>query len=209
MEQILSGCEGCLNFSDDIIIFGATKTEHDSRLKVVLDRLREYNVLLNEEKCIYGAEAIQFLGHRLSAQGIKPAIDKVLAIKKFREPQTAEEVRSFLGLVNYVGKFIPNLATISEPLRQLIKKEELFGWTDTHKKAFKELKSYLTDESTLGFYNVNDRTMVIADASPVGLGCVLIQFNEKGPRVITYANRSLSSVEKRYVQTEKEALALV
>lgn len=195
MEQILNGCEGCLNFSDDIVVFGTTKSEHDSRLNIVLNRLREYGVLLNEDKCIYGVEAINFLGHRLSAQGIKPAHDKVFAIKQFREPQTAEEVRSFLGLVNYVGKFIPNLATVSEPLRQLIKKEEPFGWTDLHKKAFEQLKLHLTDESTLGFYNVNDRTMVIADASPVGLGAVLIQFNEKGPRVITYANRSLSSVE--------------
>lgn len=190
-------------------MFAATKNEHDFRLKNVLNRLQEYGVLLNKDKCIYGAEAINFLGHRLSAQGIKPAHDKVLAIRQFREPRTAEEVRSFLGLVNYVGKFIPNLATTSEPLRQLIKKEEPFNWVDVHRKAFEELKGYLTDESTLGSYNDNDRTMVIADASPVGLGCVLIQFNEKGPRVITYANRSLSSVEKRYAQTEKEALALV
>lgn len=92
----------------------------------------------------------------------------------------------------------------------MIKKEEPFDWTDTHKRAFEELEYYLTNESTFGFYNnVNDRTMVITDASPVGLGRLLIHFNEKVPRVITYANRSLSFVEKRYAQTGKEALALV
>lgn len=209
MEQILSGCEGCLIFIDDIIIYGANKAEHDARVEKVLQTLREYNVTLNHAKCIFGVDKLQFLGHNLSTAGITPVEDKLSAIKSFRQPITAEEVRSFLGLVNYIGKFIPDLATTTDPLRQLTKKDSIFEWKSEHQKAFDKLKQAMSNEMILGYYNIQDRTQLIADASPVGLGAVLIQINDDGPRIISYASKSLSSVEKRYAQTEKEALALV
>ncbi|XP_073820661.1 uncharacterized protein [Musca autumnalis] len=209
MEQVLNGCDGCLNFIDDIIVYAETKDEHDRRLKKVFDRLRKFNVTLNIKKCVIGVSELEFLGHRLSPNGITPTFDKVDAIKRFREPSTSEEVRSFLGLVNYVGKFIPNLATITDPLRKLTHKDTQFEWSSVHAKACNDLKRYMSTEKTLGYYSTKDRTQIIADASPVGLGAVLIQFNESGPRIISYAGRSLSAIEKRYAQTEKEALALV
>lgn len=210
MEQILKGCDGCLNYMDDVIVFAPTKESHETRLRNVIQRLNEFNVTLNKEKCVYGVNEIDFLGHRLSSDGIKPTHDKILAIKQFREPHSTEEVRSFLGLVNYLGKFIPNLATVSEPLRRLIKDNANFEWNTEQQKSFEMLKGCISEESTLGYYNINDRTQVIADASPVGLGSILIQFNDNGvPRVICYANRSLTDVERRYAQTEKEALALI
>jgi len=135
--------------------------------------------------------------------------DKIAAIKEFRAPKNSEEVRSFLGLINYVGKFIPNLATKTEQLRQLIRDKVTFQWTTEHQKSFEILKQSLSDDLVLGYYDVECRTQVIADASPVGLGAVLIQFQSTGPRVISFANRSLTSTERNYAQTEKEALALV
>lgn len=119
MERILCGCKGCLNFIDDIIVYGATKAEHNERLEIVLQVLKENNILLNQDKCVFGVSELQFLGHNLSADGIRPTEEKLASIKAFREPRTAEEVRSFLGLVNYIGKFLPDLATCTDPLRQL------------------------------------------------------------------------------------------
>lgn len=84
MEQILSGLEGCVNFSDDIIVFGPTKEIHDSRLKAVLHRLREFNVTLKEEKCNFGKTEINFVGHQLSAKGIKPLSSKIEAVQQRR-----------------------------------------------------------------------------------------------------------------------------
>lgn len=112
--------------------------------------------------------------------------------------------------MNFVGKFIPNLASIDFPLRKLTCKDEKFVWNDEQRNAFKELKQRISSEKVLGYYDVGDRTCVIADASPVGLGSVMVQFDKRDEgRVITYASKSLSSVERRYAQTEKEALALV
>lgn len=140
MEQMLCGCEGVINFIDDIIIHAPTKELHDARLRKVLTRLREFNVTLNKNKCKFGMTEIEFNSHILSASGIKPMHNKIEAVKQFREPASVEEVRSFLGLVNYVGKFIPNLATVSEPLRRLTKKEVPFEWNQEQQEAFDHLK---------------------------------------------------------------------
>lgn len=168
LEQILSGCDGWLNYIDDILIFGQTKELLQQRVEAVLAKFREYNVILNKDKCIFEAEEIEFLGHKLSARGITTVHDKVEAIKRFRQPATADEVRSFLGLVNYMGKFIPDLATLSAPLRILTKKDEKFNWTTTQDKAFMTLKNALAKEKVLGYYSVDDRTQLIMNASPVG-----------------------------------------
>lgn len=209
MEQILIGCEGVISYIDDIVVYAPTKEIHDVRLRKVLDRIREYNITLNKEKCRFGVQEIEFYGHILSMSGIKPKHDKVQAVKEFRTPVSAEEVRSFLGLVNYVGKFIPNLATVSEALRRLTKKEVSFEWGSEQQWAFETLKRNLTDNLLLGYYNVKYRTQVVADASPVGLGAVLTQFQQSDARIIAYASRSLTESELNYAQTEKEALALV
>lgn len=214
MEQILSECEGCVNFADDIVVDGENMLIHDKRLEKELKVLKDNNVLLNEEKCVFRAKSIKFLGHVLNEQGVQPSRDKIEAIKSFAVPTTPELVRSFLGMVNFLGQYIPNLATFSEPLRNLLRKEEKFVWGSKQQDAFEILKDKLTSELVLGYFDVNDRTLVFADASPVGLGAVLVQIARDGPRkgqprVIAYASKSLSEVEKRYCQTEKEALALV
>lgn len=114
-----------------------------------------------------------------------------------------------MGLVNFVGKFIPDLATLTENLRILTKKNTNFVWGDEQQLAFVQLKEALSSDAALGYYAIENKTQVYADASPVGLGAVLIQFKQNEPRVISYASKSLSETEKRYCQTEKEALALV
>lgn len=209
LEQMLCGCEGVINYIDDIVVHAPTKELHDVRLRKVFDRLREFKVTLNREKCQFAVPEIAFLGHILSSTGIRPMQSKVEAVKQFREPNSVEEVRSFLGLVNYVGKFIPNLATVDEPLRRLTQKDFTFHWNQEQQKAFDDLKNWLTSDLVLGYYILHCKTLVIADASPVGLGAVLIQIQDGIARVIAYASRSLTGPEMNYAQTEKEALALV
>lgn len=209
-EQILIKCKNCVNFLDDILVFGKDEKEHDECLNEVLAALKAYNVLLNEKKCVLKVKNINFLGLHLSEKGVRPSEDKIVAIKNFRAPKNAEELRSFLGLVTFVGRFIPNLATINAPLRELLKTDVKYEWTDSHEIAFQILKDSISNIKDLGYFKVSDRTRVVADASPWALGSVLIQFDKENvPRVISYASKSLTETEKRYCQTEKEALALV
>ena len=137
------------------------------------------------------------------------AADKVKAVVEAREPESVSEVRSFLGLLNYSGRFIPDLATLSEPLRRLTKKDVEFQWGPEQAEAFQRLKNELARAEILGYYDKDAETRVITDASPVGLGAVLAQKQQGEFRVIMYASRSLTEVERRYSQTEREALAIV
>lgn len=215
LERLLLQCEGVVNFIDDIVVFGSDETEHEARLTKTLQVLRDNDVLLNDDKCVLRAKQIEFLGHQLSPEGVKPLDKYVKTIESFREPMVIEEVQSFLGLVNYVGKWIPNLATWTEPLRELLRLKLGKGaditsyWHEKQAEAFEGLKRAMTQITSLGYYNPQDRTQVFADASPVGLGAVLVQHDANGPRIIAYGNKSLTDREKRYCQTEKEALALV
>lgn len=215
LERVLIECEGVINFIDDILIYGETRDQHDQRLKKVMDALDKNNVALRKEKCIFNTDKVHFLGHELTEQGVRP-LDKYLdTIKEFRAPETISELQSFLGLINYVGKWIPNLATTTEPLKELLRQKsgrntnisEL--WGHSQQTAFNTLKAALGDIPNLGYYSVTDKTLVFADASPVGLGAVLVQLNKDGPRIIAYGNKTLTDCERRYCQTEKEALALV
>lgn len=209
MEQILSRCENTVNFIDDILVFGSTENEHDMALKLVLSVLNEHGILLNQEKCLFKVNSLDFLGHTISPDGIKPSNSKVEALQKFRIPNTTEEVRSFLGLVTYVGRFLPNLATITAPLRELIRSGSKFCWGKEQQESFAKLKDLISNVQQLYFFDNTLRTRVIADASPVA---VLVQFEgptDFQPRPIAYASKSLTATERRYCQTEKEALALV
>lgn len=210
IEEMLSACTNCMNYLDDVIVYGSTEEEHDLCLKKVLETFKENNVLLNEAKCTRKVKELCFLGHKLSEHGIDADQRKVETIQNFRSPQTKEELRSFLGLVTYLGKFIPDLGTVTEPLRQLIKQDTSFQWTETHQQSFKKLKESLASLATLSYFDPHRRTRLIADASPVALGAVLLQFCQQGnPYVVSFASKSLSNVERRYSQTEKESLALV
>ncbi|XP_055604269.1 uncharacterized protein K02A2.6-like [Uranotaenia lowii] len=212
LEQVLSRCKNTVNFIDDILVFGSTEEEHDAELKVVLSILKDREILLNQEKCLFKVNSLEFLGHTISSEGIRPSNRKVEALQRFRPPITAEEVRSFLGLVTYVGRFLPNLATITAPLRELTRSGIKFVWGTKQEESFMKIKNMISNVQQLYFFDNTFRTRLIADASPVALGAVLIQFEgstDCEPRPIAYASKSLTSTEQRYCQTEKEALALV
>ena len=139
-QEVLEGCEGAQNISDDIIVHGTDRAQHDEKLRKVLQRIPEKGLTLNKDKCQFRMTQLVFMGHVLSALGVSIEEAKVQAVKNARKPENAAEVRSFLGLVNVSAKFIPNLATISEPLRRLTRKSVPFSWQREHSEAFKNSK---------------------------------------------------------------------
>ena len=209
IQTALMGIEGAQNISDDIIVHAADKETHDRRLEDVLNRLQECGLTLNSEKCQFNMDRLIFMGLLLSEKGICPTEERVKAIQEAREPTTATETRSFLGLAGFSSRFIPNFATLVEPLRKLTRQNVKFHFGPEQKKAFKNLKESMMASKNLAYFDKNANTKVIADASPVGLGAVLTQEQAGGPVIICYASRGLSDCERRYSQTEKEALALV
>ena len=114
VSQVFHDIEGVQNISDDIVVFGSSKEEHNKRLKQVLDRIREKRLTLNKDKCEFSMDKITFMGHVLSKNGIGPTSERGKDILNATEPKNASEVKSFLGLVNFSARYIPNLATLSE-----------------------------------------------------------------------------------------------
>jgi len=143
LQQTLAGCEGVRNILDDIIVFASSEKENNKRLEAVLQRIKESGLTLNKDKCCFKMAELEFMGHVLSANGIAPEEAKVKAVSLAREPKSASEVCSFLGLVNYCGHFIPDLATISEPMRKLTRKDAVFKWNKSQRESFRALKHKL------------------------------------------------------------------
>ena len=205
IEEILAGLPGCNNISDDIIVFGRGQKEHDTNLRGVLERLKQYNIRLKEEKCSFSQSTIMFYGHIFSAEGIKPDPKKIDAIKAMNPPECSSEVKSLLGMAQYVSRFIPDYAKITAPLRSLTKQGVDWKWTEEEQTALDNLKEALAGDKVMTYFDPRKKTEIVVDASPVGLGGLLMQEGN----VVSYASRTLSEVEARYSQTEREMLAVV
>eukprot|EP00117_Sycon_ciliatum_P008805 scpid39753/ scgid0465/ Retrovirus-related Pol polyprotein from transposon 17.6; Protease; Reverse transcriptase; Endonuclease len=210
MSAILQGLEGVVCQMDDILVHGRTQEEHDHRLRAVLTRLVLAGLTLNPAKCQFSASDLTFLGVHLTPDGIRPDDGKTEAIRVFRTPQSASDVRRFLGLANQLGKFSPHLASISQPLRELLSKGKAWTWDHAQQTAFEATKEELCKPTCLQLYDPNYSTKLSADASSYGLGAVLYQRSspETTWRPVACASRSLTPAERNYAQIEKEALAI-
>lgn len=214
IQQALEGINGVLNISDDLIIFGKTTTEHDLALAQTFQRLHEKGLTLNPGKCVFDKEHLDFFGYTFGPEGMSPDQKKVQAINDATPPENSAALRSFLGTVNYVSRFIHDFSTVTAPLRDLTRQEAKWSWTPDHQHAFNELKRRLTTSPTMAYFDPAKDTEIIVDASPVGLGAILTQKTTSStgisePKVVAYASRSLTDVQQRYSQTEREALACV
>ena len=127
IQNVLSGIPNVKNISDDIIVYGKIPAEHDAALVAVSQRLREHNLTLNKDKCEFNKTTIEFYGYLFSAKGVSADPKKIESIQNASNPRNATELRSLLGLVNYVSRFIPDYATITAPLREAFQTSTSFG----------------------------------------------------------------------------------
>ncbi|MDA8032443.1 MAG: Ty3/Gypsy family RNase HI domain-containing protein, partial [Alphaproteobacteria bacterium] len=165
---------------------------------------------MKRQKCSFLQPSVEYLGHVVDAQGLHTTRGKQQAMADAPTPTNLTELRSFLGLVNYYGRFISNLATRLQPLTQLLHKGESWKWTVECETAFRDIKAVLSSSQVLAHYDPSLPLSLAADASPYGVGAVISQqYSDGSERPIAYASRTLTASEKNYPQIEKEALALV
>ena len=149
MDKVLQGISGVVCYLDDILISGSTEEEHDQRLELVLDRIMRYGLRLRKGKCSFKVSEVEYLGHMISARGLQTTKSKVTAVGEAPKPRNVQELRSFMGLVNYYGLFIRDLATIAHPLNKLQRKDSPWEWSKAQDQAFEKLKSKLTSADVL------------------------------------------------------------
>lgn len=209
MSDIFAGIQHVEIIMDDILIFGSTLDEHNKALRTVLQRCHEKNLKLNPDKVKLAQREVQYVGHKLTADGVKVADDKIQAVTEMPRPTDTAHVHTLLGMANYSTKFIPNLAAVTEPLRQIIKESKKHGfqftWEKVHEDAFQELKRLLTTAPVLRYFNPKEPVVISCDASQLGVGMVLMQ----GDQPVSYASKALTSAEYAYSQIEKELMAIV
>ena len=182
IKEILTGLLGCKNISDNIIVFGATMAEHDQNLYGVLTRLQQHDVRLNKEKCSFSKSEATFYGHIFSSKGLRANPEKIEAITNMSVPENVSEVKSLLGMAQYLSRYISEYATITAPSQALTKKETPWQWSDEQQHAFDKLKDSLTKSHVMSYFNPAQETKVIVNASPVGLGGLLAQEPNKERR---------------------------
>ena len=210
MDSILQGLDGVACYIDDILVTGKSDEEHLARLEEVLERLHKHGVHVKRTKCHFLKPSVVFLGHRIDSQGIHPTEEKLKAIVEAPSPRNVQELRSFLGLVNYYGKFIQNAATILAPLNSLLRKDTPWEWTQECQQSFKLAKETLTSSKVLVHYDPSLPIRLIGDASAYGVGAVIAHVLPDGTEhPVAYASRTLTSSERNYAQVEKEALSLI
>lgn len=189
---------------DDILIHARTEPELQEHTRIVLQRIQKAGFKLNPQKCVFGATEVKFLGHVFSSAGLKPDPSKIEGITALKTPSSVNELQRFLGSVTYLGKFIPNLSELTQPLRELLKKDVAWLWSPEHDAAFSRLKAILVSEPVLKFYDVNKPVTLSVDSSSHALGAVLLQDGQP----VAYSTKALSSSQQLLPQIEKEALAV-
>ena len=173
MNKVLEGLNFMMTYLDDIIIFSNSEEEHLLHLEEVFCWLREAGLKMKQSKCDFFKSQIHYLGHLISENGISPLLDKLDSIKNMPVLKCTKEIKQFLGLSGYYGKFVPRFADISRPLTRLTRKETPFNWTPKCQKSFELLKSYLCGEPILKYADTSKPYTLYTDASKFGWAGVL------------------------------------
>lgn len=205
VAEMLEDIPNAENFFDDIIVWGSTVEQHDEALKRVLDKCRKFNLKLSKEKSEIRKTKITFLGHCLSSEGISIDPVKIDPIVNMPKPKDKKDLQRYLGMINYLTKFLPNLSTQAAPLRELLRKDSSWQWNESYDQIMNNINKSVASAPILGFFDPKKQIELHVDASPFGLGAVIQQ--ESKP--IAYSSTTLTSAQRNYAHIEKELLAIV
>ena len=212
MQIVLSGLIGScvLVYLDDTLVYtSASFDDHLVHLAQVFECYSKANLKLKPNKCQLAHRQVKFLGHVIGKGQIKPIEEKLKAVKEFPQPTDINSLREFLGLTAYYKSFIPSLASIAQPLYQLLRKDVKWYWGSSHQQSFDSLKDILCSDPVLRMPDFSKPMILSCDASTSGLGVVLEQDFDGARHPIAYSSRTLTPAEKNYSITELEALAVV
>jgi hypothetical protein len=199
-----------LVYLDDIIIYSENPDEHDQHVREVLQRLREYELYCNLEKCQFRTTSLAYLGYTLSTDGLEMDLNKVKSILEWPIPTNKKDVRSFLGFTNFYRKFIGSYSSLCQPLNALLKKDASFAWGDDQQKAFEEIKHAFLDASFLYHPNESKKFVIETDASDFAISGGFSQYDDSGElRAICFYSRQLLQAERNYEVYDRELLAIV
>lgn len=207
MNELLEGLEGVAVYMDDVIVHRKDMKAHNTQLQSTLGRMEQASLKLNKEKCAFRHPELRFLGHTVGASRVRVDLGTVNAITELQEPTNVHKLKRALSMINYMSKYMPDLATAAGPLYDLLKGQTAWTRDQPQRQAFQRLKEALITSPILANYDPQRQTAVSANASSYGIGGVLLQLHVESWKPVAYFSRRLTGAETRYVQIEKECLA--
>lgn len=212
VDEVLRGLDFVFCYIDDILIFSADQETHKKHLREVFSRLRDFGLVLNPGKCVFGASQVNFLGYEISADGTKPLPEKVEAIKNFPQPKTVKELRRFLGMLNFYRRFIHNAAQHQAPLNALltgpVKGSHPVTFGKKELDAFEECKQGLCQAAMLAHPDSSAQLALVTDASDTAMGAVLQQQRAGAWEPLAFFSRKFSPAQTKYSPYDRELLAI-
>lgn len=209
-DQALGNVPQTVKIVDDILIYDMTYRQHLSRVISVLERCDMFGITLNAERFCFGETSVDYCGYKISSEAYTVDTRKVEAISSFPQPQNITQLRSFMGLINQLGSFSPDIASAAVPLRDLLRPCNVWVWTPQHDKAFQKVKEVLASPPILAHFDASLPTKLETDASRMmGFGFVLRQRHGEEWKLIQCGSRFLTDTESRYAVIEMEMAALV
>ena len=195
---------------DNILVSGKSTGAHIRNLEEVLQRLTKTGLRLNAQKCVFFADEVVYLGQKVTSEGVQTVAEEVKAVTVAPNPENVTQLKSYLGMINYYHRYLPNLATEFHALYALLHKGTPWKWGASQEEAFRKSKEMLKSSQLLLHFDSTKEVILSYDASPYGLGAVLAHHMTDGSeRPIACASRMLQQAEKNYLQVEKEGLAMI
>ena len=208
MTGILKDFPFAIAYLDDIIIFSKTPQEHISHICMVFEKFKSANLSMKKSKCSFFSKEIQYLGHILSAKGIRPLPATTRAIQHMQPPSTPKQVRAFLGLVGYYRKFMKGFAKIAKPLTLLTRQQVKFDWTPEHHATFLHLKEAIVQAPILHYPNPNKKYIVYTDTSDDTCGAQLSQDHNGTEFPVAFLSHTFMETQWKWSTTEQDAFGI-
>lgn len=212
VDEMTRGLDFVYCYLDDFLVFSRSPEEHEDHLRQIFNRLKEYGMLVNTAKCVFGMEEVTFLGYRISESGSRPLDAKVQAVKDFPPPTNVRQLRGFLGMINFYRRFLPHAAEIQAPLHALlagpVKGSKPITLTVDELAAFEACKESLANAALLSHPDCSAQLAVVTDASDKAIGAVLQQFKEDAWQPLAFFSRKLSPSQVKYSPYDRELLAI-
>jgi hypothetical protein len=198
-----------ITYLDDLVIYSKTEAEHLVHLEKVFALMKRHDLFVKRKKCTFMVEKVDFCGHAVTKEGVCISQDKIEAMAVFPSIRNAADVRSYIGSCVWFSRFIPDYATICQPLSKLIRKNQEWVWEPEQIEAIKILQHLIVTAPVMRHFDPDLPTEVFTDASDYGIGGWIAQKHEDGWHPVTYWSRKLIPAELNYTVHEKELLALV
>lgn len=212
IDEVLRGLDFCFSYIDDILVASGSEGEHIEHLQIIFERLREYSLVLNPKKCVFGQSEVKFLGNMISKEGTRPLPDRVTDILDYKRPSSAKGLRRFLGMLNFYRRFIPGASEAQAQLNDLLapnlKGKAPINWTPEAVSAFEKCKDRLSTATLLTHPCDNAQLAFVSDASNTTVGATLQQFVDNEWQPLAFFFKKLSLTETKYGTYDRELLAI-